>query len=277
MGVVCGKKYHTPMMPGSNSDGLATAYMSGTSTTTIIEGCRFWNNGDDGCDNFENLGMVTIKNCWSWHNGYVYGSGTNAGDGVGFKLGSDFTVPQTNILKRRVQNCMAWDNENSGIHINEAEFKTEIYNVTLYANITQNINLHYTNRQHLLKNVVSLGSPWDVAISANSTTDSSSYEGYADQTAGWTANASTADFVSVSSTGCDGARGSDGSLPVINFLKLAEGSDLINTGIVISGISYNGAAPDRGAHESGTSVPDTPPTITGRKFNYIGRKYNFKY
>ena len=41
---------------------------------------------------------------------------------------------------------------------------------------------------------------------------------------------SNADFLSVSSTGMDGARGSNGSLPVTNFLKLATGSDLINAG-----------------------------------------------
>lgn len=246
---------------GGNSDGLDLAYMTAGTSSNTIRGCRFWNNGDDGLDTFENSGYVLIDSCWAWHNGYVKGTSTAAGDGVGFKLGSDFltTPAHVGVVKRRLQRSMAWDNRNAGAHINEADFSTEIYNNTFYANSTQNFNFHYNNRVHYFKNNISFGSPWDVARSTNSTTESSSYgvSGYADVTAGWTNNASTEDFVSVSWVGADGARQSNGSLPSINFLKLAVGSDLIDAGTVISGIGYNGSLPDRGANESGTQSQNT--------------------
>jgi hypothetical protein len=228
---------------GGNSDGLALAYMLSTSTNNTIKGCRAWNNGDDGFDTFENLGYVLIENCWSWHNGYLYGTGTAAGNGVGFKLGSDFTAPQTNILKRRVQGCVAWDNRQSGIHINEAEYKTEIYNCTFYYNGDYNTNFHYTNRNHLFKNVISFTG--DTYISANTTSTTCSYgvSDAVDQPTGWTSNVSSADFVSVTATGVAGARQSDGSLPVLTFLHLAEGSDLRGTGTEV------GLGTDRGAFQ----------------------------
>ena len=45
-------------------------------------------------------------------------------------------------------------------------------------------------------------------------------------------------------------RNADGSLPTINFLKLAAGSDLIDKGVNV-GIAYTGIAPDLGAYEYG--------------------------
>ncbi len=218
---------------GGNSDGLALAYMLTNGTTNTIRGCRAWNNGDDGFDTFENLGYVLIENCWAWHNGYQYGTNTAAGDGVGFKLGSDFTAPDPSTVKRRVQNCIAWDNANAGIHINEAEYRTEIYNCTFYNNHILNMNFDYANRVHYFKNVISFNSDYDVAISPNSQSTTCSYgvSGFSDETTNWTNNASSADFASVTPTGVAGARQSDGSLPIITFLHLVTGSDLKDAGV----------------------------------------------
>jgi hypothetical protein len=59
-----------------------------------------------------------------------------------------------------------------------------------------------------------------------------------------------ADFKSVNSAGVDGPRQADGSLPNLDFLHLAQGSDLIDKGTSISGILYKGNYPDLGAFES---------------------------
>ena len=245
---------------GGNSDGLSTAYM--TSANTLISGCRAWNNGDDGFDTFENSGMVTIENCWAWHNGYAKGTTTAAGDGVGYKLGSDFmTTPAfVGVVKRRLQNSLAWDNRNAGAHINEADHSTQVYNNTFFDNHITGLNFHYHNRVHNFRNNVSFGNgDKDVEVSgaSSSVTNSASVSGpYND--GNWTANASAADFLSVTPTGVAGARQADGSLPVLNFLRLATTSDLINTGTNV-GLPYAGSAPDRGAYESG-SVTTPPPT-----------------
>jgi uncharacterized repeat protein (TIGR02059 family) len=68
-----------------------------------------------------------------------------------------------------------------------------------------------------------------------------------------------ADFLTVDSTGITGERKPDGSLPDINFLKLASGSDLIDAGKYVE-LAYAGTAPDLGFSEylSGSAVPPDP-------------------
>ena len=56
------------------------------------------------------------------------------------------------------------------------------------------------------------------------------------------------DFVSTDEALLVAARGSDGSLPVTDFLRLKSTSDLLNKGMSL-GFAYNGSAPDFGAFE----------------------------
>jgi len=263
---------------GGNSDGLQTLYMTSTTSTNTIRGCRAWNNGDDGFDTFENSGYVLIDSCWAWHNGYNKGSNTSAGDGVGFKLGSDFLTTPANVgvVKRRLQRSMAWDNRNSGAHINEADHSTEIYNNTFFRNVITGLNFHYNNRVHYFRNNISLSNGnRQVEVSSASTNQTNSTDGgYNDGS--WTTNASTGDFVSTDTAGQRGARQSDGTLPVRTFLTLAANSDLIDAGTNV-GISYNGSLPDRGANEYGTASPPPPaydPSQGG--FKIRGRRMIFR-
>jgi hypothetical protein len=57
------------------------------------------------------------------------------------------------------------------------------------------------------------------------------------------------DFASVVAAGMDGARQADGSLPELPFMRLAAGSDLIDSGVDV-GLPFAGAAPDLGAFEA---------------------------
>lgn len=82
-----------------------------------------------------------------------------------------------------------------------------------------------------------------------------------------------ADFVSVDSTGISGPRKADGSLPDINFLKLAQGSSLIDAGVNI-GLAYNGAAPDIGYQEYETTssqIYALPVVRNGRIIIFNGK------
>ena len=63
-----------------------------------------------------------------------------------------------------------------------------------------------------------------------------------------------ADFISIDTLGVRGPRKSDGSLPDIEFLHLAAGSDLIDAGTDV-GLPFSGIAPDLGAFETGLVVP----------------------
>jgi hypothetical protein len=62
------------------------------------------------------------------------------------------------------------------------------------------------------------------------------------------------DFMSVDTTGVRDPRKADGSLPDVNFMHLAAGSDLIDAGVDV-GIPYSGSAPDLGAFEYGMPIP----------------------
>jgi chitinase len=79
---------------------------------------------------------------------------------------------------------------------------------------------------------------------------------------------SAADFVSLDFSGATGQRNADGSLPTINFLKLAAGSNLIDKGVDV-GLPYSGSAPDLGAYEysattppADTQAPTAPTSLT---------------
>ncbi|MDW6056835.1 hypothetical protein SAZ11_00320 [Streptomyces sp. FXJ1.4098] len=56
-------------------------------------------------------------------------------------------------------------------------------------------------------------------------------------------------FQSVSTSGWDAARQTDGSLPVLRNLRLAANSALIDKGVNV-GLPYSGQAPDLGAFEA---------------------------
>jgi parallel beta-helix repeat protein len=248
---------------GGNSDGLATAYMTTKRTTTTIKGCRAWNNGDDGIDNFENQGLVLLENNWTWHNGYVKGTSTGAGDGVGFKLGSVFLATNTlqSTILRKLSNNIAADNRNAGYHSNEGIMLVQMLNNVSYKNGNSGLHFHYGGLPHIFTNNVSLGNGLDVEISGASVSKNNSFGGYSDGGSGWQQTASAADFVSLDITQLARPRKADGSLPDITAFTLAAGSDLINTGLNV-GLPFNGTAPDRGAIESGGQVIILPPPPT---------------
>jgi len=75
---------------------------------------------------------------------------------------------------------------------------------------------------------------------------------------------SDADFISVDPSGIDGDRQSNGSLPVLSFLKLASGSDLIDAGANV-GLSYSGTEPDIGSWEYGYAPVIPAPAVTTKK------------
>lgn len=90
--------YHNfnPDTFGENEDGFACAW--GITGKVKFEGCRAWENADDGYDfwmasyDINNNKILTnniiIKNCWAFRNGInIWNSKTFTGDGNGFKFG----------------------------------------------------------------------------------------------------------------------------------------------------------------------------------------------
>jgi hypothetical protein len=64
--------------------------------------------------------------------------------------------------------------------------------------------------------------------------------------------------------GAFGPRQADGSLPDIDFLKLAKNSQMIDKGVNV-GLKYEGKAPDLGAYEYGYVAPVIAPVDTTPK------------
>ena len=101
-----------------------------------------------------------------------------------------------------------------------------LYNNTSYDNGAgtggNGYNFISSDRVHIFINNVDYDNDNPPQINAESTETTNSWQGGITVT--------DADFNSVSSTGVNGARGSDGSLPVLNFMKLASTSDLRGAG-----------------------------------------------
>ncbi len=221
-----------------NADGFACKLYAGTGN--YFYGCRAWENCDDGWDCYQTNYLITIENCWTWHNGdpSMWGFSSFNGDGNGFKLGGD-GAPCPIIVK----NCVAFDCSWGALSAYNDNNNGQA--ITLYNCVAWNSGRDYNmqDQAHIIKNCVTFGcvrvAPNDINSSAVQANNS------------WTLTGITADandFVSISAADAIAARQSDGSLPNNGFAKLKAGSDLIDKGVNV-GIPYNGSAPDLGAYE----------------------------
>ncbi len=242
--------YYNQDPDGENADGFAAKLDIGTGTS--FKGCRAWQNSDDGWDGYlrpANDVSTTYEDCWAFRNGYTKSGGTTTnGDGNGFKTGgSDNKDLSHNATLTR---CLSFQNKADGFDQNSNIGNITLLNCTAFnngRNYGMNDRALATGKIMTIKNCISAGTGGQsILAAAVVATDS--------WTGGFTVT--NADFVSVDTTGVRGARQADGSLPVLTFMHLATGSDLIDRGTDI-GLPFNGTAPDLGAFETSASVPVT--------------------
>jgi hypothetical protein len=228
--------------PGQgNADGFAPKLDVGSGNTFV--GCRSWQNSDDGWDGYlrpANDVTTVLDNCWTFSNGYLKDGTASVGNGNGFKTGgSDSTNLMHNVVLRR---CLAFDNRVKGFDQNHNRGSITLYNCTGYrngVNYSFPETLAYSRGKELkVKNCAALGTYGSLRSDAIQQTNS--WLGFA---------VSSADFLSIDTSGVRGARKPDGSLPDVPFMHLAAGSSLIDAGTPL-GIPFNGTAPDIGAFES---------------------------
>jgi hypothetical protein len=271
--------YHNYDAPdGGNADGFSPKLDCGTHN--YFYGCRSYQNSDDGWDGYvrpatpvagKDTMLTFIENCWSFQNGWYWanGSTTSSMNGNGFKMGGGNknqagTISNADSLRHDMilKNCLSFDNKANGFDQNNNRGSMTLYNCTGYCNGGYNFGiagfirvgdtLSVKNCISLPSSSVTLAGVPNPILATNS----------------WLspfANATAADFVSLDTTGVRGPRKSDGSLPDITFMHLAQGSQFIDAGTRI-GISFNGSAPDLGCFESAyvTSVEKTAGmNITG--------------
>ncbi|MBQ3139881.1 MAG: right-handed parallel beta-helix repeat-containing protein [Ruminococcus sp.] len=116
-----------------NADGFAAKLTCGEGN--VFDGCMAYNNSDDGWDLYAKtetgpIGVVTIKNSVAFRNGFTeFGEGYGDCDGNGFKLGGA-GVGTAHI----VENCLAFENLNSGFTDNNNPKLGSLKNCTAYNN-----------------------------------------------------------------------------------------------------------------------------------------------
>lgn len=225
-----------------NADGFAAKLDVGTGNKFI--GCRAWQNLDDGWDGYlrgsDNISTYH-ENCWAFNNGYLKnGSVTTSGDGNGFKTGgSDDKTLKHNAT---YYNCIAVGNTNDGFDHNSNRGTVAIYNSGAYKN-KNNINFSTTNiaASLTIKNTVSFeGTNGDRYDATSTDVSNNSWQNGL--------SATSADYKSLSIELLSSPRQADGSLPNIDFMKLVDGSDLIDKGVDV-GKAFTGSAPDIGPFE----------------------------
>lgn len=272
---------------GGNADGFADKQFTGNGNHYI--GCRAWNNSDDGWDFFQRVSssQTIIENCVCFQNGAPYYDmsqhgryltdkswfdqkvGTqmvdrygntititlqqypNQGNGNGFKMGGGYTNHQ--IL---IHHSLAVGNYERGFDQNNNDGTMYVYNCSGYLN-SYNFGFTTAYGTNYMRNNISLSGrnadqPKSKTIAANEHNTWNS--GY-----GCTA----ADFQSLDTTEILAPRQADGELAAGVFMRLADGSSLINAGVDV-GLDYTGIAPDLGCYETDGYIR---PSITCTSLN----------
>ncbi|HPT02987.1 MAG TPA: right-handed parallel beta-helix repeat-containing protein, partial [Bacteroidales bacterium] len=253
--------------PFNNGQGLSVARID-AGTYNTVKGCRFWWNCGDGIDMFYNEGFVEVDSCIAFYNGFIPDTFIHAreelGDGAGFKLGDTQYNHGTEFL-RLVKHCVAYHNRSTGIFINAAETRVKAYNNVTFLNgwVGMCLNMDYA---HELHNNISYENLYNCSLGSNANliVDHNTFVSIGIENTNY--SVSDADFASVDPSGIDGPRQSNGSLPSLSFMKLAAGSDLIDTGVDV-GLPYYGSSPDLGYAEYSTGSTNHPPVISNQSFS----------
>ena len=229
---------------GENANGVDVVF--GLGENNVIRGVRAYNNADDGFDLWEFKGNVTLEDNWAYNNGIdLWDVGEDfTGNGNGFKLSGgkkEDSASKEEDLAHVVRRNVAWDNGVLGFSHNSSVGKMKIYNNTSYSHDSS--GFEFDEGTHQLRNNLSFadGQPIDKG------------EQVSDANNSWTLPVETNedDFVSTDDSIATGERAEDGSLPTSDFLKLKPDSDLVDAGVKLDSIDFEGDAPDLGAFEVG--------------------------
>jgi hypothetical protein len=241
-----------------NNGDLANGFYASVNygQTVSFEGCRSWLNSDDGWDSFISSGsggggVITYDNCWAFENGAYADS---VGNGCGFKTGAT-ADSSTGEIQRKLTNCLSFDNTGAGFDESQDpgignSIQHALYNCVSYHNGVDRNGVGFSFgygagkdgsfMPDIFKNCISYDERAYWTLNNNDVVDHNSWQNGL--------SVSSSDFLSLDSSQAKRQRKADGSLPDMDFLHLAAGSDLIDNGTYV-GLDYNGKAPDLGAFE----------------------------
>jgi len=221
-------------VPGNQADGFLS-FQSDVLSAATYTGCRAWNNSDDGFDTYAFSGLATYDSCWSFSNGWCAGNG--------FKMGP-LDVESYPTVRRIYRNCLSIANGYIGYNDNTSNpIIMTLYNNIAYLNGSDGISMYLCGSSSTVRNNISYGNlgTFQFKTDGGGINDHNSWNGVV--------TCNDADFVSLGVNQLDNPRQADGSLPVVTYMHLVEGSDLIDAGVDV-GLDYEGAAPDIGYAES---------------------------
>jgi len=247
---------HSSDGPGQNADGFG-AHIPANHPGNIFRGDRAWWNSDDGYDLINAYSPVTIEDSWSWRNGYLPETTTTApsGNGNGFKAGGYGGLYVPGGAKHTLEHDVAFLNSAAGFYANHHTVADDFFNNTSYAN----------HPDYNMLGITPSGTATGIGNLRNNLayngTLTSNMTGTTTANNSWNLNItlSNAQFQSVSTTGWDAPRQTDGTLPALPYLHLASNSTLIDKGVNV-GLPFNGTAPDLGAFETGSGSPPPSPS-----------------
>ena len=204
-------------------------------------GCRAWHNMDDNYDLVWADSPVSLYQCWSGFAGRDDAQGTLTGTpgfeaawGEGIKLGYTKDTGQHSALR-----CLSWKNVHLGFRMDGGPYRLE--NCASYANGRRALGWDL-GPNNVLHNCVDLDTPKASGIPGTTTTSHNSW----DSSSAFSVAAD--DFEDLDDAALLSPRSPDGSLPVVNFMRLVPGSDLVDAGTK-GNAPFQGAAPDVGCFE----------------------------
>jgi len=243
----CDSHHNYDVLEGGGSGDGFGCHSSGGGN--VLRGCRSYSNSDDGFDFINAAGTCTAEGSWSFMNGWIPDTTTAAGNGAGFKSGG-YGNPPVNvpnpIPRHVVRQNVAFGNRSQGFYANHhpGPGGIDFFNNTAFRNQTNFDMTSAGTATNTLQNNIALTPGGTIANLVGGTNTFNSWT--------LTVTVSTADFLSVAEAEALMPRQADGSLPAVNFLHLAPGSDLIDKGTDV-GLPFTGTAPDLGAFEVGLS------------------------
>jgi MYXO-CTERM domain-containing protein len=185
-------------------------------------------------------------------NGFIPDTTMPIGNGAGFKAGG-FGSPPSNypnpVPRHVVRQCIAFGNRSQGFYANHHNGGIDFFNNLAFRN-PANYNMLADSgfpSNHTLRNNIAMASGTAISNLSGGTDTFNSWT----SSLGVTVNAM--DFLSVMESEAQAPRQADGSLPNVNFGRLAAGSDLIDKGTDV-GLPFSGSAPDLGPFETGLTA-----------------------
>lgn len=245
--IYCDAHHNANHLARSNEDWAENQYQHGdgfrikSGEDIKLIGCRAWHNLDDNYDLVWAAHAIDLVDCWAAYAGMDDAQGSITGTpnhqcpwGIGFKLGYNDDTGTHRALR-----CLSWGNVDNGFLLEGGPYKA--FNCASYRNGRR--GFYVSDRQaNELRNCFAFDNDRETTMPGPTASSHNSWD------ADSAFSVSVDDFRGLDDAPQFGPRTSDGSLPVADFLRLQDGSDLIDTGTDV-GLPFGGAAPDIGCFE----------------------------